>query len=72
MAKLIYRCDCCNKAIKRDIILKIEEDNVQGFLGNLMLNNGFYPEIDRFVVHNCSSNQKGIARLSGISLGEED
>lgn len=68
MSKLFYRCDCCDKVVKRDIALKIEEDELQGFLGSLMLNNGFYPEIDRFVVHNCSSNQKGIARLSGISL----
>ena len=70
MAKLIYRCACCNMTIEKDIVLKSSEDDLQVFLGNLMLNNGFYPEIDRFVVHNCYSKQKGVARLAGISLGE--
>lgn len=70
MAKLLYRCECCNKVIEKEIVFKADEDALEIVLGNLMLNNGYYPDIERFVIHNCYAKQKGVARLSGISLGE--
>ena len=68
MSKFIYRCDCCNEKVVKDIVFKMDNSEMDGFINNLMNVNGFYPEIERFVVHNCFDGTKGIARLSGIKI----
>lgn len=68
MSKLIYRCDNCSEKVVKDINFKMSAEELDGFINNFMNINGFYPEIERFVVHNCFDGTKGIARLSGIKV----
>lgn len=70
MSKLIYKCENCNERVFKDIVFKMDVNEMDGFINSLMNVNGFYPEIERFVMHKCVNGTFGIARLSGISLEE--